>query len=406
MIDNKWKKIFALFIISQAISLFGSSLVQYAITWYITLETGSGTMMTIAIVCGFFPTFLISPFAGVWADRYNKKFLIAASDSLIALSTLVLAILFFMGYKYIWLLFVFLAIRGAGSGIQSPAVNAYLPFLVPKERLTKVNSITSIIQSSIALFSPMLSALLTKFASIQVIFFIDVFTAMIAVFILLFLLRATQRITNEEKQNQGYFSDLHDGLKYITRHRFIFYLCLFNVFFLFLIAPAAFLTPLQVARRFGDDVIRLSALEISFSGGMILGGLLIGVWGGFRNKFHSMVLSNLVISLCTIALGLVPNFWMYLVLKVDFGVAMPVFNVPSNVLLQHRVDKAYLGRVFGVFTMISGVMMPMGMLLFGPLADYVSIEPMLVVTGILLLAEVVIMSFNRTLTIAGKPDEE
>jgi DHA3 family macrolide efflux protein-like MFS transporter len=72
----KWKKIFALFIISQAISLFGSSLVQYAITWYITLETNSGTMMTIAIVCGFLPTFLISPFAGVWVDRYNKKFLI------------------------------------------------------------------------------------------------------------------------------------------------------------------------------------------------------------------------------------------------------------------------------------------------------------------------------------------
>jgi DHA3 family macrolide efflux protein-like MFS transporter len=229
---------------------------------------------------------------------------------------------------------------------------------------------------------------------------------MIAVFFLLFLLKTTQNITQEEKAKQSYFADLRDGRKYIMRHRFIFYLSLFNVFFLFLIAPAAFLTPLQVARRFGNDVTLLSAVEISFSVGMIIGGLLIGAWGGFKNKFHSMVLSNFVISLCTIAIGLVPYFGVYLVLMVIFGIAMPIYNVPSNVLLQHRVDKAYLGRVFGVFSMISSVMMPSGMLLFGPLADLVSIELILVITGILLLVEVIVMYFNRSLTEAGKPVED
>ena len=83
-----WKRNTILFLTSQTLSLFGTSLVQYAILWYITLNTQSGVMMTIYIICGFLPTFFLSPFAGVWADRYNRKLLIMLSDSMIALSTL------------------------------------------------------------------------------------------------------------------------------------------------------------------------------------------------------------------------------------------------------------------------------------------------------------------------------
>src|SRR6478735_3946272 len=101
-----WKKNIILFLGSQTISLFGSSLVMYAIMWHITLTTQSGVMMTIAIVCGFLPTFFLSPFAGVWADRYNRKVLIILSDSLIAISTLIMAILFMAGYDALWLLFL------------------------------------------------------------------------------------------------------------------------------------------------------------------------------------------------------------------------------------------------------------------------------------------------------------
>ncbi|SFH41065.1 Transmembrane secretion effector [Desulfotomaculum arcticum] len=124
-VDNKtnWKKNISLFLGSQAISLFGSSLVQLAIMRYITLTTQSGVMMTISIICGFLPTFILSPIAGVWADRYNRKTLIIMSDALIAVSTLILAILFLIGYDALWLLFLMSAIRAIGTGIQVPAVN-------------------------------------------------------------------------------------------------------------------------------------------------------------------------------------------------------------------------------------------------------------------------------------------
>lgn len=115
--------------------------------WYITLTTQSGIMMTIAIICGFVPTFILSPFAGVWADRYNRKMLIIISDSAIALATLVLAILFLSGYESLWMLFAVYVIRSIGTGIQGPAVGAILPQIVPQEHLTKVNGINGSIQA-------------------------------------------------------------------------------------------------------------------------------------------------------------------------------------------------------------------------------------------------------------------
>src|SRR5690606_37756188 len=157
---EKWRRNIILFLTSQTISLFGSMLVQYAIMWYITLTTESGMMMTVFILCGFLPTFILSPVAGVWADRYNRKRLIMLADSLIAIATLILAILFLMGYDAIWLLFVMAAVRAFGTGIQMPAVGAILPQIVPKDMLTKVNGINGSIQAIIMFVSPLVSAAL------------------------------------------------------------------------------------------------------------------------------------------------------------------------------------------------------------------------------------------------------
>ena len=158
--------------------MFGSTLVQYAIMWYIVLETQSGIMSTIYIICGFLPTFLLSPFAGVWADRFNRKKLIMWSDSIIALSTLILAVLFLAGYDSIWMLFAVSAIRALGAGVQTLAVGALLPQLAPAEMLTRVNGIYNSIQSFVTLLSPMLSGALMTMATIESIFFIDVLTGL------------------------------------------------------------------------------------------------------------------------------------------------------------------------------------------------------------------------------------
>lgn len=303
---ENWKKNIILFLSSQTISLFGSALVQYAIMWYITLSTESGMMMTLFIICGFIPTFILSPFAGVWADRYNRKILIVFSDALIASATLLLAIVFLMGYNAVWLLFLIAAIRAIGTGIQTPAVGAILPQIVPKDKLTKVNGINGSLQAVIMFVAPIVSAALLTMASLEVIFFIDVVTAVIAIFTLLSFLKISAHQKAADQQPTSYLNDFKQGITYIKNNHFLKQLFLFFGVFFVLMAPAAFLTPLQVTRSFGDDVWRLTAIEIAFSVGMMAGGAIIASWGGFQNKIHTMALASLLMGVCTFALGVVP----------------------------------------------------------------------------------------------------
>ncbi|MDF2938565.1 MAG: transporter [Paenibacillaceae bacterium] len=403
--DTNWKRRITLFLATQTISLFGTALVQYAITWHITLTTQSGSMMTIAIVCGFLPTFFLSPFGGVWADRYNRKRLIIISDSAIALTTLVMALLFLAGHESLWLLFVMSAVRALGSAVQGPAVGAILPQLVPEDQLTRVNGINGSIQALIMLVAPMASGALLGIAPLSTIFFIDVVTCLIAVCSLFLFLQVKDHERMQNRQEGGYFGDLREGIRFIATHSYLKQFFIFGGIFFVLMAPAAVLTPLQVARSFGDQVWRLVAIEITFSVGMMLGGLLIATWGGFRNKIHSMTLSCLIMGACTAALGVVPDFWIYLGFMSIFGLAIPLFNTPSTVLLQDRVDKDYTGRVFGVFGMISSSMMPMGMLVFGPMADRVAIEWILLATGVLLMIQSLFLLKNKALLKAGAPLE-
>lgn len=404
-VNKQWKRNIILFLSSQTLSLFGSMLVQYAIMWYITLTTESGVMMTISIVCGFLPAFFLSPFAGVWADRYNRKMLIIFADSMIAISTLILAILFFLGYDSLVLLFVMSAIRAIGAGIQTPAVGAILPQIVPEEQLTKVNGTNGSIQAFVMLLSPMLAGALLSVASIEVIFLIDVVTAAIAVFTLLIFLKIPLHAKAAQAQTTSYLSDLKLGYTYIKNHEFLKKFFVFFAFFFVLVAPAAFLTPLQVARTFGNAVWRLTAIEIAFALGMIAGGIIIASWGGFKNKMHTMTLATLMMAVCTVAFGVVPVFWAYLIFMGIVGISMPIFNTPSMVLLQEKVEGDYLGRVFGVLGMISSSMMPLGMLIFGPLADVVKIEWLLIGTGILLFIQGFFLMGSKVLMEAGKPKE-
>lgn len=404
-LQHNWKKTAGIFIASQALSLFGTSLVQYAISWHIALVTKSGLDMTLAIICGFLPTFFMSPFGGVWADRYNRKHLIMLADGSIAFFTLVLAILFMMGHNQIWLLFVALGLRAVGSAVQNPCVGAMLPDIVPPDQLTRVNGINGSVQSMIFLLSPMLSAALLSVAPVHAVFFVDVLTAAAAIIVMLFFLQLpkTKKAPAATTPPTGadYFGDLKKGFSYIARNPYLRAFFILMAIFNLLAAPAAFLTPLQVARTFGDDVWRLSATEISFSIGMMAGGLIIASWGGLPNRVHTMFGGSFIMSFCTIVLGIPPNFWVYLTMMSLIGLSMPFFNTPATVLLQEQVEPEYMGRIFGVLTMVSSVMMPAGMLIFGPLADILPIEWLLILTGFGMLILSFVLLKNKALVKAG-----
>ena len=400
---QSWKRQTALFLTSQTLSLFGSSLVQYALMWHVTLATKSGWVMTLFVLCGFVPSFLVSPFAGVWADRMNRKRLIILSDGAIALATLVLALVFIAGQEALWLVMVTAAIRAVGQAVQGPAVGALLPQFVPPEQLARVNGLSSSLQSATMFASPILSGVLMTVWPLELVFFLDVGTAALAISVLAFFLKVPPHAKASAPQTVSYLADLKLGFRYVRDHRYLVSFFVFVGVLLLFLGPAAFLTPLQVARSFGSDVWRLTAIEVVFSAGMLAGGVLIAVWGGWRNRVHSMLFATAIMALCTLLLGVLPNFWVYLIPMGVFGIAMPYFNTAAAVLIQEHVDPDYLGRVFSIFTMLTTSMMPLGMLLYGPLAEVVRIEVLLLITGAMMTLLAAAMLFDKRLLQAGTP---
>ncbi|MDD3304222.1 MAG: MFS transporter [Clostridia bacterium] len=377
---ENWKKKISLFLTSQAISLIGSSIVQYAIIWFITLKTQSGWMMTLSTICGFVPQVLISLFAGVWADRFNKKHIIMLSDGLIALSTLIISILFFFGIDSIWLLFVALGIRSLGSGVQTPTVTAFIPEVVPEDKLMRVNGINTTIQSIMLIISPAISGALLASVSLQYIFLVDVVTAIIGIGVFSFV-----KITFKKKEveHANYFDSIKEGVVYTKNHKLISRMLIYLFVANFLVAPLGIMTPLLVTRAFGADPIYLTLNEIVFFVGNILGGVLISAWGGFKNRIKTIGLGCICCGILSIFLGLPFGFIFYLIVMGIMGVTMPLFNTPFITMFQENVEPEKQGRVFSLISIITGGTIPISMMLYGPLADYVKIEYILISIGIL-----------------------
>ncbi len=399
---HNWKRRVAMFLTGQTISLFGSSLVQFAIIWYITLTTQSGAMITIATICGFAPQVAVSLFSGVWADRFSRKKLIMGADAMVASATLILAIFMLTGHNDFWLIFMVTAVRSLGSGIQTPAVSAVVPQIVPPNKILRIGGINSSLMSVTFLISPAVSGAILSVAPIESTLFIDVFTAVIGITIL-----ATLKIPLHkkalEKQKGGYFDDLKAGVSYVWHSGFLRAFFIYFALFMFFVVPAAQLTPLMVTRTFGDYILKtfgtqewgLALTEVAFSAGSVAGGVLISIWGGFKNRTRTVALSAILFGILTALLGLAAGFVIFLVFMVLAGVTMPLFNTPAMALLQEQLDPDIQGRVFGLVQIAMTAMMPLGMLVFGPLADVVPIQSLFVVTGIIFAIVGVTTIFNK-----------
>lgn len=398
-----WKKSVGIFMVSQTVSLLGSMLVMYAIMWYITLETQSGLMMTIMVMCSFIPSLLISPFAGVWADRLNRKMLMITADIGIALVTLLIALLFLLGIREIWILFVVTVVRSFGQSVHQPAVSAVYPQIVPETHLVKVQGIAQGIQSSSMILMPLLAGVLLAYFELELILFIDVITATIAVAILVFYVKLPKHKAELEHKSIDYFEDIKRGIHYAFTHKLIFNILMFSFLFMIMVAAPSFLTYLQVARVFGAEAWRLSALEAIFGTGMLLGSIVITACGGFKNRLVTFFLSYIAIGMGTVGLGLPFNFIFYIGLWGVVGFFISLSSPLMVGLIQEKVDPNYIGRVFSVFGLINTISLPLGMLIFGPLSDVFDISNIILLSGIGMGIIALVPLFSKSLLKEGLP---
>lgn len=375
-----WARRAGLFLSAQTVSMFGSFLVQYAIMWHLTLTTKSGFILALAAIFGFLPQAIVSIFAGVWADRVNRKTMIIAADASIAAATLGLAFLMLSGIDDLWLIFLVMAVRSVGSGIQMPAVSAVIPQIVPADKLMRINGINSSIQSTMGLLAPIAAAAVYANLSIIPIFFIDVVTAVIGISIFAFIrVPSLDRVNATDKPS--YFADLKEGMSYIFTHDLVRWVMgVFAIVFLLAVAPSN-LSPLLIARNFGAEVWKLTVAEILFSVGMALGGILLATFATKVNKISLIIGTSVGFGVLSMAMGLSPNLWVFYALFFVIGLVVPSFYTSAMTILQETVEPDRQGRVFGFVGIVISVAMPIGMSVLGPLADVFPVETLLIASG-------------------------
>lgn len=375
-----WARRVGLFLAAQTISMFGSFLVQYAILWHLTLTTKSGLILALAAVFGFLPQAIVTIFAGVWADRVNRKVMIIVADAAIALATLLLAFLMLSGVDDLWLIFLVMAVRSVGAGIQMPAVSALIPQIVPSDKLMRVNGISSSIQSAMGLLAPIAAAAVYANMSIVPIFFIDVVTAVIGISLFAFIpVPSLDRVNDANKPS--YFADLKDGMNYIFTHDLVRWVMgVFAIVFLLAVAPSN-LSPLVIARNFGTEVWKLTIAEILFSVGMALGGVALATFATKVNKISLIIGTSVAFGVLSMAMGFSPNIWIFYVMFFVIGLIVPSFFTSAMTILQETVEPERQGRVFGFVGIVISLAMPIGMSVLGPLADVFPVESLLVAAG-------------------------
>ncbi len=378
--DTAWQRKIAFFLASQNISLFGSAVVGFAITWHITLETSSGLWLTMSTLCSTLPQVAVSLWGGVLADRYDRRMLIMLSDSFIALATLALAVVFLLGWQRLELLLAVSVVRSLAAGVQMPAVNAIFPQLVPTGQLTRMQGINQTINSVLLLVAPAVGGLVLALFGIVWTMLVDVLTAAVAVAVLSRL--QVERITRMGTASM--LAELRDGVAYAWAHPLLKRVIICFACSFFLITPAAVLTPLMLERSFAGGVWALTANEVVWTAGSLVGGLFVSAKGGFRDKV-SVIAGCLVVFGVTFGLlGVVGSLELYLLIMGIAGFFLPIIVTAQTVLIQESAEEAMMGRVFSIVQIIMGSAVPVAILIFGPLADVIAVEAILVVSGALL----------------------
>ena len=282
-IENKnWVPRFFTVWTGQAFSLFGSQLVQFALIWWLTQKSGSATILALATLVGMLPQIVLGPFAGAIVDRSNRRIIMIVADAGIALFTLLLIYLFAIGKIQIWHVYVVMAMRSLGGAFHYPAMSASTPLMVPEKYLTRISGMNQTLQGLMALIAPPAGAFLLGVLPTQGVLFIDVGTALLAILPLLFI-NIPQPVKHaEQKEKQSLLKDLQDAFLYIRDWRGMVTIIFMALFLNFLLTPSGSLMPLLVTKHFGKGALEFGLMESASGFGVIIGGVTLSAWGGFK----------------------------------------------------------------------------------------------------------------------------
>jgi DHA3 family macrolide efflux protein-like MFS transporter len=363
--------------------LFGSQLVQFALVWWLTKTTGSATVLATATFIAMLPQIILGPVAGALVDRWDRRRVMIAADGAIALATLVLVVLFAAGQAEVWHIYVIMLIRSAGGAFHWPAMQASTSLMVPESQLARVSGLNSALNGGVNIIAPPLGALLLELLPMQGVLAVDIVTAGVAISTLL-IIPIPQPERSTESGVQNVWGDLKAGLDYVRGWTGLMILLVMATVINFLLVPAGSLLPLLVKDYFGGQALEYSAMESFFAVGMLAGGFVLGLWGGFRRKIVTSQVGVIGIGLAHIVLGLAPDTLFVMALGAVFMAGVMVaFNGVAYAVIQAVVAPDMQGRVFNLIRSVSTAMSPLSLAVAGPLSEAFGVRFWYVLAGVI-----------------------
>ncbi|MCK9501717.1 MAG: MFS transporter [Lascolabacillus sp.] len=393
--NNNWKRTFTIIWSGQFFSILTSSLVNFAIIIWLSLQTGSAEILAFAAIAGMLPQTVIGPFTGALIDRWNRKRIMMLADTFIALCTLILALLFWFDKAELWHIFALLALRSVGSSFHMPAMQASVPLLAPSDQLTRIAGINQIIASVSQIAGPALGAMMITIWDIEYVLIFDVAGALIAVSSLFFV-----NIPNPEKTENSerhFLKEMKEGAMVVLRNKGLSLVFLYSIIILFFIIPISVLFPLMTIDYFNGTGFQAGIIEAIWSVGALAGGAVMGAKVYKVNRVGLINWSYILLGAAFMASGMLsPNgFVWFAVLTGISGIAGAVYNSAFTGLVQNKIDPAALGRVFSTFYAVALIPSMIGLIGIGFIADTIGLNTSFIISGLVIILTGVIAFFTK-----------
>lgn len=380
---NDWKKKFAIIWSGQLFSILSSAIVQFSIVLWISIETKSAGVLAIATLAALLPQTLLGPIAGVYVDRWNRKWTMIGADAFVALCSAVLALLFYFDMAEIWCIYVSLMLRSVGSAFHAPAMQSSVPLLAPEGELTRIAGVNQVIQSICNIGGPALGAILIMSFNMAFVMMLDVIGAFIACIALLFV-----KIPNPQKKQKttdswGVLREMKEGFDAIRSNRSFVWVMVVEVLVTFFVMPIAALVPLMTLIHFNGTPYQVSLVEVLYGSGMFLGGIMLGVRPPKVKKILLINGSYIVMGVCLFLSGLLSSdgFVIYAILSALLGLSVPYYSGPFIALMQSQFHPSVLGRVYSFALSTSLIPSIVGLLSTGIIADVIGVANVFLIGG-------------------------
>ena len=386
------------FWIGQIFSLFGSQVVVFVIIWWLEVETQNPIVLSLASFSFILPYVLAAPIAGVFSDRLNRKKLIMTVDFLQALATLSLIIFMSMGYRELWLIFMMLALRSVFQAFHQPTVNAIIPTMVPKEKLSRINGINFLFSGFVQLVAPMFAAMLLVFLSVTQALWVDVITFVLAIIPLVFITIPSVRVEKENKvevEKESFSKEFMDGVHTLKNTPGMVVLIILSMVGNFLLQPLNVLSPYYAEKIHSANVLEYAVISAGIQGGIIVGAVFTSIKKHWTHKMEWFFGTVVILMVGYGMLAFAPYRFFGFIFSAMFliGIGLPIINTIYQTILQTNIPHEKLGKVSSIDATFSMLISPIGSLIVGPLAIILSVNGLFLICAILGVVLCVVLYF-------------